>query len=216
MDERVIRHTAQQEILHPTLKATQQLLAVNQVVTQDDIPYIEDIILDTQENLARVYFPVKGEEYFLVVSVPLEPQTSVSMVAMSPGSRVYFAIKSEESSLEDLLALTSIKPTKTWRKGERRGNSPQHSGFEVRPYEKETGEVEEKLDGLLAVLLPFQSELPTLSLKASIGIYIAYYGYQEQMWGLHLNEEAIRKLAALHVSVDIDLYASGANLNSSE
>lgn len=212
----MIRRIAQQEILTPTLKLTKQFLAVNHVVFTESVPYIEDIILDTQENLAQVYFPIEEEQYYLVISITLEPQANVSMVAMVPGNRVYFAAKSEVHSLEELLALTSIKPTKMWRKGEKRGNLPKHSGFEVRPFEKETGDVEEKLKVLLSILFPFQSDLRALSMKASIGIYIAYYGYQKQMWGIYLDEKTIRKLAELNLSVDFDIYASGADLKSCE
>ena len=216
LDEQAIRNVALQEILSPTFELTKQFLAVNNIVFRENMPYIEDVILDTQENLARVYFPIEGEQYYLVISITPGPQAIVSMIAMSPGNRVYFAAKSEVHSLEELLALTSVKPTKTWRKGEKRGKSPRHSGFEVRPFEKETGGVEDKLHVLLDILLPFKSALRSLSTLASIGIYVVYYGYQGQMWGIHLDEETIRKLAELNLSVDFDLYASGPELKSCE
>lgn len=180
------------------------------------MPSIEDIILDPKENLARVYFPVEGERYYFVVTVALEPQPIVNWVATSPGNDVYFAVTSQERSLEELLALTDIEPTRTWRKGERNGRLPRHNGFEIRCYEKNTGEVEDKLRALVDTLLPYKADLSRLLQVASAGINIAYYGYKEEMWGIGLDKEIIGKLAELQLSVGIDLYASGPDLEPFE
>ena len=187
---------------------------MNKVIRKEEVPFIEDIILDPEENLASVYFPLEGEHYYLVVTLDLEPSPIIRGVAMSPGNDVYFAVTSEMHSLEELLALAGIKPTRTWRRGEKNGKLPRHNGFEIRSFEKKTGDVEDKLRALLDTLLPFRANLSHLSALASVGVSIAYYGYKEQMGGIYLDEEMIGKLAELHVPVDIDLYASGPDLDS--
>jgi len=212
LNPQILRRVAIQEVLNPSLTLTKQFLAVNKVRFKEDVPFIEDIILDPKENLAKVYFPIEGEQYYLVVILTLEPHPTVRGIVISPGNEVYFAVKSEMHSLEELLALAGIEPTRTWRRGEKNGKLPLHNGFEIRLFEKKTGEVENKLRSLLDALLPYRTDLSHLFRVASAGIYIAYYGYKEQMWGIHLDEEMIGKLAELQVPVDIDLYASGPDL----
>jgi hypothetical protein len=179
-----IREFAIQEILSPTLAVTEQYLAVNRVVFKDNVPSIEDIIFKPEENGALVYFPVEGERYYFVVIVALEPHPTVRWSETSPGNRVYFFAKSQEHSLEELLALADMKPTRTWRKGERNGRLPRHNGFEICCYELYTGEVEDKLRTLLDALLPYQAGVSRLLQVAGVGINIAYYGYKAEMWGI--------------------------------
>lgn len=212
MDTQIIHGTAIQEILSPSLAPTRQFLAVNKVRFKEDIPCVEDTIFDPKENVARVYFPIEGEPYYLVVILAIGSHPIVRGIAMAPGNDVYFAVKSEMLSLEELLAVADVEPTRTWRRGETNGKLPLHNGFEIRLSKKKTGEVEDKLRSLLNALLPYRTDLSHLSPRASAGIYIAYYGYKEQMWGIHLDEEMIRKIAKLQIAVDIDLYASGPDL----
>ena len=35
------------------------------------------------------------------------------------------------------------------------------------------------------------------------------YGYKNQMWGIHLGTEVLKKLAFLNIDLDVDLYACG-------
>lgn len=212
LNTQVIRSVAIQEVLKPSFTLTEQFLAANRIILKDRVPWIEDIILDPKENLARVYFPVEGERYYFVVVLTLEPHTTVRGIVMAPGNDVYFAVRSENRSLEELLTLADIKPTRIWKKGEKNGKLPLHNGFELRLVEKKTGEVEDKLRSLLDALLPYKTSLNRLSQVASAEVYIAYYGYKEQMWGIHLDQEIISDLAALQLPVDIDLYASGPDL----
>jgi hypothetical protein len=220
--EQEIQNAAIAEILNPTFALTRQFLAVNKVVRKENIPVVEDIILREEEKpddvYAEVYFPIEGESYYIVVYLDLEPQISVRMVGTSAGNRVYFIAASEEHSLADILNLvTGMEPTKTWEKGEKRGKGtksavPRHNGFDIQPYSKETGEVEDKLLTLIKLLLPYKANLEALSTIAGMGINIAYWGYKEQMWGVHFNPETIQGLATLNLSVDVDLYAGGPDL----
>ena len=81
------------------------------------------------------------------------------------------------------------------------------------PNSKKTGEVEKKIDQILQLLQPFKNEMNKLGNDASLLIQVCYYGYKDQMWGIHLEKEMLKKLSDLNLCIDIDLYASGANLD---
>jgi Domain of unknown function (DUF4279) len=206
-----IRDIAVAEIIYPTFALTKQFLAVNKIILKENIPFIEDIILREEEKVAEVYFPIEGERYYFVVYIDLEPQISVRWMGMSPGNRVYFSATSEKHNLDELLALIGVEPTRTWKKGK----NIRHNGFEIQPSAKETGEVEDKLQAVIKLLLPFKADLQALSTIANTGIQIAYWGYKEQMWGMHFTAEMLQDLGTLNLSVDIDLYAGGFDLGES-
>lgn len=178
---------------------------MNRVVFKEQVPVIADVIFREEEQSAEVYFPIEEERYYLVVFLGGEPQIVPRMTVMSAGNRVYFYAKSTEHRVSELIALVGIEPTRTWEKRK----SIRHYGIEVCPYAKETGEVEDKLRTLISVLLPFTDNIHVLSTKAGVGINIAYWGYKEQMWGIHFGTDIIQGLAVLNLSVDVDLYASG-------
>jgi Domain of unknown function (DUF4279) len=210
VNEQEIRDVAIAEILHPTFALTQQLLAVNKVVIKEQVPVVEDVILREEEKTAEVYFPIEGEHYYFTVYVDVEPHVSLRMMGMSSGNRVYFYAKSVEHRLDELVALAGIEPTRTWEVGKH----IRHNGFEVRPSLKETGDVEDKLRTLIRLLLPHKANLHALSSIADVGVNIAYWGYTDQMGGIHFGLETIHGLAALNLSVDVDLYAEGLDLEA--
>ena len=208
MEEQKIQDITIAEVLYPTFALTKQFLAVNKVLFKENRPFIEDIILREKENVAEVYFPIEGERYYFVIYVNREPQLSVRSMEMSSGNLVYFSVTSQEHSLDKLIALAGIKPTRKWSANKK----IKHNGFEVKPSLKNTGNVEEKLHHLIKVLRPYQVNLSALSRIAPMGINIAYWGYQEQMGGIHFDTEIIQGLASLKLPIDIDLYASGFDL----
>jgi hypothetical protein len=212
MDEHAVQEVAIAEILHPTLDNTQQFLAVNTIVLKDHMPVVEDVILREEEQVAEVYFPIEGERYYFVVYVDLAPHVVVRSTTMSAGNRVYFVAKSFERPVDELVAMAGVKPTRTWEKGKK---LPRHNGFEVRPYPKDTGEVEDKLRTIITELLPYSANIHALSAIANVGILIAYWGYKEQMWGIDFGTDIIQGLAALNLSVEVDLYVGGPDLGAS-
>ncbi len=208
-NEQAIRDVAIAEILQPTHALTRQYLAVNKVVLKEQVPVVEDVILREKEQTADVYFPIEGQRYYFVVSVDWEPRVAIRWMGMSAGNRVYFIARSEERQVDELFAMAGVEPTSTWEKGK---HIPRHSGFEVRPSLKDTGDVEDKLRTLISVLLPYTANVHALSAIANVGINIAYWGYKDEMWGIHFGTEIIQGLAALNLSVGVDLYADGPDL----
>jgi hypothetical protein len=209
LNEQAIRDVAIAEILHPTLPITRQYLAVNKVVLKEHVPVVEDVILREKEQTADVYFPIEGERYYLVVYLDVEPHIALRWTGMSAGNRVYFYTNSAEHQVDELVAMAGVEPTRTWEKGK---HTPRHSGFEVRPSLKHTGDVEDKLRTIISVLLPYRANVHALSAMADVGINIAYWGYKDEMWGIHFGTAIIQGLAALNLSVDVDLYAGGPDL----
>jgi Domain of unknown function (DUF4279) len=82
---------------------------------------------------------------------------------MSAGNRVYFSATSAERQVDELVAMAGVEPTRTWEKGK---HIPRHSGFEVRPSLKETGNVEDKLRTIISLLLPYTANVHPLFLLA--------------------------------------------------
>lgn len=208
LNEQAIRDVAIAEILHPTDALTRQYLAVNKVVLKEQVPCVEDVIV-REGKTADVYFPVEGQRYYFVVSVDWEPRVAIRWRGMSAGNRVYFSAKSEERQVDELVAMAGVEPTRTWEKGK---HIPRHNGFEVRPALKDTGDVEDKLRTIISLLLPRTANIHALSAIAHVGINIAYWGYKDEMWGIHFGTEILQGLAVLNLSVDVDLYADGPDL----
>ena len=208
LNEQAIREVAIAEILHPTLALTRQFLAVNRVVYKEQTPCVADVILRGAKT-ADVYFPVEGERYYFVIAVGWDQHVSIKSVGMFAGNSVYFYAKSEERQVDELVAISGIEPTRTWEKG----NQIKHNGFEVRLSREDTGNIEDKLLSIIDLLLPHKANIYALSAVADVGINIAYWGYKEQMWGIHFGTEIIQGLAALNLRVDVDLYADGPDLS---
>jgi hypothetical protein len=204
------------EILHPTLAMTEQFLAVNKIVFKEHEPVVEDVILREEEQVAEVYFPTERERYYFVVYIDVEPQVELRTTGMSAGNRVYFFAESEERPVDELVVIAGVQPTSVWEKGGKGKHIPRHNGFEIRPSLKETGEVEDNLRTIIGVLLPHTANVHALSTIADVGvgINIAYWGYKDQMWGIHFGTDIIQGLAALNLSVDVDLYAGGPDLGA--
>ncbi len=184
---------------------------MNKVVLKEHVPVVEDVILREEEKTAEVYFPIEGESYYFVVYLDVEPRVALRWTGMSAGNRVYFYAKSAERQVDELVAMAGVEPTRTWEKGK---HIPRHSGFEVRPSLKETGNVEDKLRTIISLLLPYTANVHALSAIADVGINIAYWGYKEEMWGIHFGTDIIQGLAVLNLSVDVDLYAGGPDLGA--
>ncbi|HEX9059035.1 MAG TPA: DUF4279 domain-containing protein [Clostridia bacterium] len=210
-----IKRIAINEILNPTFEITKQFLSVNRIVFNNNVPEIEDVIMN--DETAEVYFPIVDESYFFVLYVDCEPFPSLRFMNTSPGNHVYLFATSETNSLDELLNILSIEPTDSWRVGERKKftkaeNYYKNSGFEFAPVSKRTGEAEDKLNVLINILHEQKDKMPLLREIADVGLQVDYYGYKEQMWGVFLKPETLRKLADLNISLDIELYAGGPDL----
>jgi len=210
-----IKKVAIAEVLQPEFELTKQYLNVNELIFKEDVPVIETVIIDKGKNEARVYFPVKGENYYFLIYMDIRPLIKVRIMCMAAGNWVSLYVISKNTSLKKLLRTSGMEPTSKWEKGEKRTcgrGTYRFSGFTIQPDETKAGEVEEKIEKLLNQLRPHNEEIQKLLEIADVELDIAYFGYKDEMWGLNFKSELIQKMAELGISIDIDLYASGPDL----
>ncbi|WP_341283057.1 DUF4279 domain-containing protein [Paenibacillus sp. FSL H8-0537] len=180
-------------------------------------PEIVDVIIKDEKQVAEVYFSIVEEKYYFVVYLDILPQVKIRFVGMSAGSRVYLTVSSNITSLKKLLEGINLIPLKTWQKGTQISKRIQNrcyedSGFTIEYEDKKTGEVEDKIANLVSSLETSDLSHIVESEEIHKVVQVVYYGYKEQMWGIHLNPFILEKVAKLKASIDIDLYASGPDL----
>ncbi|OWA37415.1 hypothetical protein B9G55_04980 [Saccharibacillus sp. O16] len=207
---------ARHEIKVQSLALTRQLLANQTLEQKDSQPVIAGIIEEPDRQRAQVYIPIEDESYFFVVYLDTYPKASLRFVGMEAGSRVYSRIMSESLDLKDLLEFTPLKPNWVCEKGEKvstRSEAIQaFSGMTIEPDERRYVGTELKLESLLDLLEQEKSGFPLPNQEIFAHVQIVYYGYKEQMSGIHLSTSMMQRLSALGLEIDIDLYASGPDL----
>lgn len=180
-------------------------LSNNHLIYKDGIPIIEDII-NEKENSAALFFPIEGERYFFVIYVNKKPAPTIDFVCVSPGNDVYLQIISE-ASLDDLLSITKLQPSFAWRTGDpykgREKLHYKHNGFEVKPFKKITGYLQNKLDYLLDMLYPHKNEIIKLYKIARVEIKIHYFGCKGELDEIQFKPETLSKISDLKISLNI-------------
>ncbi|GIP53254.1 DUF4279 domain-containing protein [Paenibacillus vini] len=212
-----LKIVALKEIEEQTFELTKSYLTVNKLVYKNNEPQIDDVIVNEEEGTAAVYFPIENEEYYFVIYLDISPQIRVRFMGMSAGSRVYFSVSSEDIELEKLVDEIDIMPIRTWQKGTKIPNLKidrfyEDSGFILEYDSRRTGEVEDKLLNILDKLECLNLISIVKSDNINRVLQVVYYGYKDEMWGINLNPIIIKKLSMLNTYLDIDLYASGPNL----
>ncbi|MDO3412205.1 DUF4279 domain-containing protein [Saccharibacillus sp. CPCC 101409] len=219
-----LKAAARNEIEERSFALTRQLLDNQPLERENGVPLVTGIILDEDSGSAAVYFPVQNEYYFFVVYLDTEPEIKPRFMGMSPGTSVYCELSSETVDLDDLKRLLPIEPDRQRQKGSPRpirssastGRTPPPYTFSalfVEPDKRRYADAEAKLESLLDLLERHAGHLPLPdALDVDAFIEIAYYGYKEEMNGIHLDAKTMRRLAALGLELDIDLYAGGPDL----
>jgi hypothetical protein len=213
----IVKEIALKEIKEQSFELTKQFLSVNKLCYKEYVAFIEDVIFKEEDNTAEVYFPIEGESFYFVIYIDLLPSPGLRFMGMSAGNRVYLTVSSEEMNLDELSKGIQLIPKETWRKGEKIPNRNitryyEDSGMIFELENKKTGEVEDKLINLLKWLEPLNSEIIVSSKEIYKLIQIVYYGYVDQMHGIQFKSDVINNIAKLNAHLDIDLYASGNEL----
>lgn len=192
---------------------TQQLLEVHEVVYADKQPLVLRVDREKEDGTAIVYFPIRDERFYLAVYLDTVPQVAVRGVGTEPHHSVYFRATSETLSFEELSSMTTLQPTSGWSRGEKRkwGNTVyQFNSFHLEP-NPEPDEFEDKLEKLLNLLE--QDKSGTLQLVDSTGGYIQvasnFHNGNTMLGGHHISMGLMKRLAALNLAIDFDLYAEG-------
>jgi hypothetical protein len=215
MDKEELVAVATQEIEHPTFGVVEQFLEIHEIVYQDGKPEVAGVAIDEAEKQAIVYFSVKDEAFHFAVYLNAEPEPEVRCVDTEDFSHVYFAAYSESHSLQQLLNLTNLEPTKGCNKGDiisvGKNNFPAKGSsveFKLNP---EPGATEEKLKKLLTFLEQDVNGVRHLvdNADGAIQVHTVFHNGNTMLGGIHLDKEDIQRLAALQLAIDFDLYAEG-------
>jgi hypothetical protein len=211
-----------QEFANKTWGSTEQYLEVLEVVKQNNIPVVKRVE-KISDNKYAAYFPIKNERfYYTHYFEVLDEEISILGDGVSPACSVALRVHSGNLPLDEILKLTTIVPTKTWQKGDLRGNKKtseaiyNYTMFRFEPDVNEAGELEMKLLNILSELKPHQDELIKLR-EANCEVYISAYWESyisnSMLGGFYLNKEIISGLHQLDLEIDFDLNASGTPFN---
>lgn len=200
-----------EEVENANFAATQQFLEVYQIVRDNGVPVVSRVDTETDDDNATVYFPVQGEKFYFAVYLDTEPEISVRWTDTEDAYSVYFAIVSETLDSPMISAMTNLKPTKSWSKGDKSANGFQNFTKVIFEPNPEADEFDDKIEKLLDYLLTDKENIKRLvdNYGGYIQVSAMFHNGNTALGGVHLNKDIIRKLADLNLSIDFDLYAEG-------
>lgn len=214
MDESQLIAVAAAEIASPTFGVMEQFLKIHSVTFEAGVPKVAGLSVYDEEQRAVVYFAVRGEKFYLAVSVALIAISfEVTGAWVEEWNRISFHATSETLDAEQLSSLTTLTPTDSWNKGEPRrfgGALRRQSSIEFEP-NPGPGEFEIRLKTLLTFLEQDADGIRSLVEKAEgyLRVISVFHNGNTMLGGLHLDKECVRRMAALNLEIDFDLYAEG-------
>lgn len=212
MDKASIIAAATAEVERPVFGVTEQFLEVHAVAREAGQPKVAGIALANDKESAIVYLAIESERFYLAVKVSIAT-LNVLVAWTEDWHQTSFHATFETLDAQQLAALASLTPTHLLNQGGNRENAkrqwPYHSiEFEPNP---EPGPLEEKLEKLLTFLK--QDATGTRSLVDQAGGYIRviseFHNGNRSLGGIRLDQDSVRRMAALNLEVDFDLYAEG-------
>ena len=212
-DDKIIQK-AIEEIESKTWGVTQQFLDIHQVVYLGTKPKVERVDVDKGDGTAVVYFPVKEERFYLAIYINTSPEPEISSIYVEPYTSVCFSAGSATIELEILSGMTTLVPTSVWRKGDpkREGKPMLHKDNRIR-FEPTPGpdEFGDKVRNLLDFLEKDKAGVKNLVKKAEGYIQVAmeFHNGNSMLGGPNISKETIKRMAALNLEIDFDLYVSG-------
>ena len=213
MPDSLIVQLAIEEVETKTWGVTEQLLQIHEVVCINNRPEAIRVISEGDGKRSVVYFAIKGEKFYLVIYLDTKPEVKIIGVGTEPYHAVYFCASSDDLSFDELSALTKLQPTGGWNKGQKRSFGQSLNKYSMICIEPNKGpdEFERKLRNLLNVLE--QDENGILQLVDCADGYIQaasiFHNGNTMLGGNHIEKDLIRRMAALGLGIDFDLYAEG-------
>ena len=206
----IYKEKAIEEILNPKFTVTKQNLAINKIEFINGVPKIERIDLNYADNLVAVYFPFKGERYFLRININKSPHIEVDFVNTESGNNTYLTATSYDLTFQELAEDLTLKPLTGWSKGDK----PQYifSRILYEPFVSEAYELESQIDLLLAELEKDADKIRRLTIIANTYISVCRHQYINARAGINFSKETIKRLSNLNLSIDIDTYIVGKEI----
>ena len=156
--------------------------------------------------------PVADERFFFVVYINTTNK-EVTSVGTEAYHQVYFRATSENLSVDELIAMTNLKPTEFWNKGDLKKNGKSNhtfSNFKILP-NPEPDEFEDKLKKLLDFLEQDKDGIKKLVANANGYIQVAMdiHNANGMIGGYNIDIDDIRRMNDLKLSINFDLYVGG-------
>lgn len=202
------------ELLNPTFEITRQYLKILEVKCEDDKPKIAKTDFDKNQNRATAYVEIKNESFYLEFVFDTTNTIRLTGVDTLPFVGISFMPTSEKLTTDELLKITSIKPTKTITKGDFFSNGKfeyTYNGLEFETF-SEPGRLEKKLKYLLDILETDLEGIKQLSIQTStrdIFVTIVYHIGNGNFTGLYLDNEILNRVTRLGLELTFDIYATG-------
>ncbi len=213
MTDKEIIELAIEEIALKTWGITKQFLEIHDLVRIDGVPTVARIDRDKPGGQVVAYLPVLNEKFYFVISIQSNPAPKIVGIGTEYYNDILFQASSESLDFDELSALTTLKPTGGWRKGDLKhtGNAThKYTLIRFNPY-PEPDEFEDKLKKLLDYLEQDPVGVKKLVDLAEGYIQVAmiFHNGNTMLGGLHIDKESIKRMAALNLAIDFDLYAEG-------
>lgn len=204
------------EIESPKWAVTEQFLQIHKVVYDGSRPKVARIDTDKGDGTSIVYFPVEEHEFHLAIYLSTLPEINVSSVHVEPYTCMRFCAFSERLTLNELASFTSLKydSKRSYNIGDQKKAGSPFSHRQSRiSFEPNIGpdEFEDKLKALLDFLEQDINGISALVDKANgyIQVAIFFHNGNTMLGGPHINKDLIKRMSALSLGIDFDLYAGG-------
>lgn len=212
MTDNHIIERAIDEIKSKTFGTTQQLLEIHEVVHVNKRPQALRVNRKN-DGTAIVYFPIKDEKFYLAVWLEPIPEVTVTGVGTENYNAVYLKATSEDLTLDELAALTTLPRTDGWSKGDLRKSGNLKYSFSALLFEPnpEPEAFEDKLRKLLDFIEQDTNGIRRLGENASLQIQVAtvFHNGNTMLGGQHLDKDILKRIADLNLEINFDLYAEG-------
>ena len=200
------------EFKEKTLGVTEQYLEIHSPIYIDNKLKVDRIDRDTKDDYIIAYLPVVDERFYFAVYINITTK-EVTGVGTEAYHRVYFRATSENLSVDDLKAMTSLTPTEFWNKGDLRKNGKSNhtfSNFKILP-NPEPDEFEDKLKKLLDFLEQDKDGIKRLVQNANGYIQVAMdiHNANGMIGGHNIDTDDIKRMNDLKLSINFDLYVGG-------
>ncbi|ADB36325.1 DUF4279 domain-containing protein [Spirosoma linguale] len=202
------------ELLNPTFEMTRQYLKILEVKYEDNKPKIAKIDFNEKQNQATAYIEVNNESFYLEFVFDTTDNIQLTGVDTLPFVGISFMPTSERLTTDELLKITSVKPSKTITKGDFFSNGKfeyTYNGLEFETF-SEPGRLKTKLKYLLDILETDLEGIKQLSKQTNtkdIFVIIVYHIGNGNFTGLYLDNEILNRVARLGLALTFDIYATG-------
>ena len=202
-----------EEIENKAFGITKQFLDIHTVAYENSKPKIEKIDIDEEKGTATVYFRITDQKFHLAVYLKIKPAISVIWVEIEPNHSIYFRATSEILHYDELCSMTTLKPTNGWNKGDKRKNGGYLYKFSCIEFliNEAPDKFEIKLNELLNFLEQDKVGIANLGNHANghIQVIINFHNGNTMLGGPMIDKNSIKRISALNLEIDFDLYAEG-------